>query len=416
MKNTIYSIVISLLLLGRSFQGCGHKHDTPQAENVAAEASHPAEYYTCPMHPSVRSNKPGACPICGMTLVKIAVHQDSSAVNQQVREVILSPTKEVLANVATIRVETKALEKQLDALGKIDYAEPNAQEITTRFAGRIERLFVTYVGQHIRRGDPVAEIYSPDAISAQREFLLALDLSRANGPLSDTIKDGRRLIDQATLKLKLWGFTDEQIEALAQDKAVNNVVTMHSPITGTVIKKNVDIQRYVAAGEALFDVADLTTVWLLLDLYESDVTSVRMGQTIRAIVEAYPGEQFTGSISFISPVVEPSTRTIRVRAILNNGGQKLKPEMYAHASIRVSLPKSIVVPASAVIASGKKDVIWVERKPGYFEPREVTLGARAGELYQVLQGLHEGERVAVSGAYLIDSESQLQATTTNHSH
>jgi Cu(I)/Ag(I) efflux system membrane fusion protein len=302
-------------------------------------------------------------------------------------------------------VESKALTKEIASVGKIDIPESNTQQITTRFGGRIERLSISYVGQFIKAGDPVAEMYSPDAIAAQREFLLALSSS-------DTESVQSTMAKQSRLKLKLWGFTDQQLDQLARDQKPATIITIYSHITGTIVKKNVDLQRYVAAGEALYDVADLRTVWLLLDIYDNEISLLHVGQSVEASIDALPDSRVTGRISFISPTLDPSARTTRVRVSLDNTFGTLKPEMYAHATIRVPLPKSPVVPATAVLSNGKRDIVWVQREQGHFEPRTVSLGQRCGDSYQILRGIQEGETIAVSGAYLIDSESQLQVATS----
>jgi membrane fusion protein, copper/silver efflux system len=189
-------------------------------------------------------------------------------------------------------------------------------------------------------------------------------------------------------------------------------VTIYSPVAGTVLKKNFQPQQYVAAGASLFDISDLRIVWLQLDIYESDIASLHVGQAVEASLDAAPSHTVRGTISFISPTLDPATRTARVRAILKNSSGNLRPEMYAHARIHVLLPTSLVVPTTAVVSNGKADLVWVEREAGHFEPREVRLGERSGDFYQILDGLHKGENIAVRGAYLIDSESQLRLSNT----
>jgi Cu(I)/Ag(I) efflux system membrane fusion protein len=186
---------------------------------------------------------------------------------------------------------------------------------------------------------------------------------------------------------------------------------IYSQISGTVLRKNVSLQQYVSAGESLFEISDLRSVWLLVDLYESEIASVRLGQIVEATIDAAESHAIRGTVSFISPTLDPVTRTVRVRAILDNSSGNLRPEMYAHARILVQLPKSLVVPTTAVVSNGRKDVVWIEREPGRFEPRQVRLGERCGDFYQILDGVHEGESVAARGAYLIDSESQLRLST-----
>lgn len=411
----LYAVLSAASIL---IYGCGSKGEEQKSTETLTQTYKSLDYYTCPMHPSVRRDRPGVCPICHMTLVKVSEVENPGESEDQPRGVHLSASKEILANVSTIQVESKTIVREILLAGKIDYAEPNTQQITTRYGGRIEKLAVSYVGQQVRRGEPVAEIYSPEAITAQREFLVALEPSgQQTGASERSTTDAAGLREKFGAKLRYWGFTDREIDELASTKNVKTLVTVHSPISGTVIRKNVDLQKYVAPGEPLFDVSDLQTIWLQLDVYESDLSAVKIGQTITATIDAFPSEEFRGTVAFIGAVVEPSTRTVRVRATLNNKDQTLKPEMFAQAVLSVPLPKTIVVPSSSVIATGRNSVVWVEVKPNHFEARPVKLGYRAGDFYQVIEGLHEGETVAVSGGYLIDSESQLQiAATGEHKH
>lgn len=396
--------------------GCGSQHDN-QADGTAQQST--ADIYTCPMHPSVVSNKPGACPICGMTLVKRSAQVEMTGKEQaDFEHVALSQTKQVLANVATTQIRRMRLKKDVHAVGKIDYAEPSFVHISTRFPGRLEKLYLNYTGQTVKVGDPVADVYSPEAISAQREYLLALETSQQTSSADDDVRSRvTSLLDESKQKLLLWGFTTKQIEELETTGNVQNIVTIYSPVRGTVLKKNVDPQHYTAAGEDLYDIADLSTVWLYLDVYEQDLRTVALGQKVEARTAAYPGELFVGTITFISPTLDPSTRTTRIRAALPNSAGKLKPEMYVETSIVTLLPEALAVPSSAVILTGRRTVVWVEKSPGIYEARLVTLGDRAAEHYVVLDGLHEGDIVVSSGGYLIDSESQLQASAgSGHRH
>jgi Cu(I)/Ag(I) efflux system membrane fusion protein len=407
------SLLSILFAAGVLISGCGSKGEGHKSTESAGPSQTSSDYYTCPMHPSVKSDKPGICPICHMTLVRVSQSQDGAESAQLAGSVILSQSKLVLANISTVRAESRSLLQSISMAGKIDYPETNTQQVTTRFAGRIEILSVSFVGQHVRRGDPVAELYSPDAITAQREFLVALSSSpvRKQGT-EGSAQEENDLVQQSRSKLRFWGFTDSQIEELASTRTVKTLVTIHSPVSGTIIRKNVELQQYIAAGDPLFDVADLQTVWLQMDAYESDLGSLKIGQAITATIDAFPSEEFKGTVSFIGAVVEPSTRTVRVRATLGNKDLKLKPEMFARAVIHIPLAKAIVVPSSAVIATGKHSVVWVEVSAGHFEARPVKLGRRSDDFYQVLGGLSVGESIAVSGGYLIDSESQLQLSAT----
>ncbi len=387
-----------LLLIAVSGWGCSSKEHDQQAQ-----ASTQEEYYTCPMHPSVRSDRPGACPVCGMALVKKSAQQEASPDElATLQRVSFSPTQRVVANVSTVRAEKRPLSKTLDLVGVVSIAEPNYRRISMRFPGRIEKLHVNYTGQVIRVGDPVADVYSPEAIAAQKEYLLALQNANGDAPGGDSY------VKQSELKLLLWGFTPKQIDELRASREVTHVVTIHSPIGGTVLKKNVDEQNYTMTGQDIFDVVDLSTVWVYLDVYEKDLRFIKIGQTVDVVSSAYPNEVFKGRLALIDPVINPETRTARARADFPNAGNKLKPQTYVTASLRQDIGVSLAVPLSAVLFTGKRTLVWIEVEPNIFEPREVVTGVRTATQYQILNGLYEGEMVVATGGYLIESESNLQ--------
>jgi membrane fusion protein, copper/silver efflux system len=401
VKRSIIHIIFIALVSSIVAAGCQKQQQGKEFEANTAHKAPSQEYYTCPMHPSVRSDKPGACPVCHMSLVKVSPEQQREDSLNAGLSVQLSTTEQTLANVATTLVENKALVKEIAAVGKIDLAEPNTKRITARFGGRIEKLFTSFVGQHLRSGEPVAELYSPDAIAAQREFLVAMKTAAAD-------REGSLLLKQSRQKLILLGFTEQQLRDLTNSDTPSTTIVVYSPLAGTVLKKNVEVQQYVSAGETLFDVSDLRSVWLQLDVYERDIAALHLGQVVEAFADDGTSRPLRGSISFISPTLDATTRTARVRAILDNSSGRLKPEMFAHANIMVPLQKTLVVPVTSVVSNGRSEVVWVENEPRHFEPRQVTVGERCGEFYQILSGLLEGELVASRGAYLIDSESQLR--------
>jgi len=388
-----------------------YKDEAP-AESARIKSPGTASYYTCPMHPSVHKGAPGVCPICGMTLLKktdgtMTLDMDGLFLEK----VSISPRQQVIANVSTTEAKIKSLEKEIHAVGKIQYAEPSFRQISTRFAGRLEKLYLTYTGQRIRKGDPVAEIYSPDAISAQREYLLAEDSYEQVKDQTEMISGGAKsLLYESRKKLLLWGITEEQIAVLDTMRQVRNTLTIYSPISGTVLKKNVDPQEYITEGQDLYDVADLATLWMYVDIYEYELQLVRMGQTVEATSTTFPGTIFNGRITFISPTLDPSTRTARLRVEFSNPNDELKLEMFMSATVKVILPPSIVVPSTAVLSTGRRQVVWVQKGPNLFEVRPVTAGTNTDGETQILRGLNEGDRVVSSGGYLIDSESQLQAS------
>ena len=392
-------------------------YEDQQANNSSTKKIQ--DYYTCPMHPSVHKDSPGACPVCGMTLVKKSAETEMNVEeSRDLKTIALSPSKQVLANVSTSVAKRMSLTKQIHAVGKVDYAEPNFRNISMRFPGRLEKLYLTFTGQKVKKGGPVADVYSPEAISAQQEYLLAKESYDQVKDASEIVAGGAlSLLQQSKQKLLLWGFTEAQITELEQAKQVKNAITIYSPISGTVLKKNVDPQHYAAAGEDLYDVADLSTVWLYVDVYEFEVRTLNVGQTVDATADAYPGEVFMGKISFVSPTVDPSTRTVRVRVDVPNLKEKLKPGMFVNAIMKADLPPTIVVPMTALLSTGHQQIVWVQKEKGVFEPRIVTIGEQNSDAAQILEGINEGEVIVTSGGYLIDSESQLEASASAiHDH
>ncbi|MBI5471874.1 MAG: efflux RND transporter periplasmic adaptor subunit [Ignavibacteriae bacterium] len=385
-----------------------HQHDGEKAE----------EYYTCPMHPSVRSDRPGACPVCGMALVKKSAmnNNDTSGVGS-LKSVSLSPTQRVIANVSVIQAQRKEISRDIQAVGIVSYSEPNYQRISMRFPGRLEKLYLSYTGQSVRKGDRVAEVYSPEAISAQQEYLLALDShEQAEAGAQTFAESAAQLLEQSKQKLLQWGFTEKQIATLRETRAVSNLVTIYSHVSGTVVKKSVDLQQYTSTGEALYDVADLSTVWTYLDVYEKDIRFVTPGQSVLLKTEAYPSEKFAGRVVFVDPVVNPETRTVRVRTEFPNRHFKLKPNRFVTATIAVPKARALAVPSTAIMSTGKRTVVWVEVKENTFEPRDVVVGSTSNGSTAILNGLDEGEHVVETGGFLLDSESALQQPTAADPH
>ncbi len=371
------------------------------------------EYYTCPMHPSVVSDRPGACPICGMTLVKRSSGAMASEADlDHLKAVSLSPAQRVLANVATAPARRRTLSLTISADGVIDYAEPNQAKVSARFRGRIEKLLVNFTGEVVRKGQPLFEMHSPDLVSTEHEFILALngiDDLHLSGADTAVIAQQEAMADAARERLFMhYGMTVGQIDALASSRQSGSTVVFLSPIHGTVVTKDVQEGQYVDEGMLLYQLADLSKVWAYLDVYEKDLRFIARGQTVVITTDAYPDGQFTGRVAFVDPALEPRTRTTRIRVELDNAGGKLRPQMFVQSKIRIPVPSSIVIPSSALLSTGKRDVVWIEVKPDLFEPRDVVTGIRDGSDVQILSGLHEGEIVAVQGGFMLDSESQLQ--------
>jgi len=302
--------------------------------------------------------------------------------------------------------------KEINAVGIVQYDQARQAKVTAWVAGRIDRLFVNTVGSAVSKGRPVAEVYSPELVSAQQEYLLALKSREQfkNSPIQSIAQGGEGLVSSSRQRLKLMGVKDEQIAGLEKAGQPNIRLSIYTPLSGVVIEKLVQEGQYVNVGDPLFNIADLSTIWVEVEVYENEFPFIRLGQRVEITSQSYPGKAFAGRVSFIYPFLDPKTRTVKVRVELANPGLKLKPDMFVTATIKAPLPDALAVPVTAVMDTGTRQVVWVETKPGMFEPRDVKVGARVGDVIQILSGLMRGDKVASSGGYLIDSESQLKGS------
>lgn len=380
---------------------------------------HAVQLYTCSMHPFIIKDKPGSCPICGMELIKkldSAAAEGAAQTPEQKQQadmlghVSLSPTQRVMANVATETVKKGTLSKEINAVGIVQYDQSRQAKVTAWVAGRIDKLNVTTVGAYVSREKPVAEVYSPDLLATQQEYLLAVKSREQlkNSPIPAISQNGDGLVSSARQRLMLFGVKESQIAELEKSGKPNIRLPIYTPLSGVVIEKMVQQGQYVNVGEVLFNIADLSRVWVEIDVFENEVPFVRVGQHVEIRSSADHKVASGGTISFVYPFHDPKTHTVKARVEMANAGQKLKPDMFVNAIIKVPLVTGIVVPVTAVIDTGKRQVVWVETSPGMFEPRDVTLGERVDDRVQILSGLESGDKVAVSGGYLIDSESQLK--------
>ncbi|MEZ6113981.1 MAG: efflux RND transporter periplasmic adaptor subunit [Pirellulaceae bacterium] len=426
---------------------------------MAATAEDAAHEYTCPMHPQIRQPIPGRCPICGMALVPAS----QAGASADEFAVTITPAQRRLANIETAEVTKRPVTSVVRTIGAIQIDESRQATIASYINGRVERMFADYTGVDVRAGDHLAVVYSPELYSAQVEFIEASRALQemATGALASIRVAQQSLVANTRLKLGELGMTSSQIEELETSRQPQSRMTIHAPIGGTVIEKLAEEGKYIAAGEPIYRIANLSTVWLMLELYPEDATRIRFGQQVEATLTSMPEYKLLGRVAFIDPTVNIQSRTVGVRVELDNSSGRLRPGDYAQATIRIPIgsqgevydeqlagkwispmhpqvirdepgdcpicgmelvptsrfgysntpvaqPKSIVIPRSSVLMAGEYSVAYVETEPGRFELRTLALGPIVAGQAVVLDGLKPGERVATSGNFLIDSQMQLE--------
>lgn len=454
---TIFAVGVVLLVLLGVLQRAGWIGAERSVE--AEESAGPGMEYTCPMHPQIRQPNPGRCPICGMPLELRA--EDAGGLQDEY-SVTIRPAARRLANIQTAPVESRPVAKTITSIGRIAIDESRQATISAYVAGRIERLFADYTGVAVARGDHLAVIYSPQLYAAQVEYLESRRAMAAmDGAALATVRRAQeKLVEGARQRLIELGMTADQLAELDRSEVAESRITIYAPIGGTVTQKLVVEGQYVEVGEPIYQIADLSTVWLLLQLYPEDAALVRFGQHVDVNVQSLPGEHFSGRVAFIDPVVDEKTRTVNVRVELLNDRQLLRPGDYATAQLHVPVgkegqvfdaglagkwispmhpqiirdepgacpicgmdlvptsqygytdtpvpqPEVLVVPRRAVLMTGTTSLVYVESEPGRFEIRPVKLGPLLRDTAVIVDGVSAGEEVAVSGNFLIDSQMQL---------
>jgi multidrug efflux pump subunit AcrA (membrane-fusion protein) len=425
-------------------------------------ASKASPRYHCPMHPTVVSDKPGECPICGMDLVLIepakapvpaaapasapggrrilfyrspmdpAVHSDTPAKDSMGMDfvpvyedeagrnaggmpdravVTLAPERRSLLGVRSEEVREARIERTIRTVGRVTADERRLAQVHTKFEGYVERLYVDFTGKYVRKGDALLSIFSPELMATQQEFLLALRARKELGSsqIPSVAEGGANLAEAAKERLRLWDISPADIAELERSGTVRRAFDLHAEVSGFVIAKNVVQGMRVMPADTLFEIADLSRVWVLADVYESDLSSVRLGMPATVTLSYEPGREWRGQVSNIAPTADGATRTIKVRIDVANLGGALKPDMFGDVLLRVEDGSGLVVPDSAVIDTGGRTLVFLDRPDGALEPREIATGARLPDGFQVLRGLAQGDRVVTSANFLLDSESSLKA-------
>lgn len=373
-----------------------------------------SQVYTCPMHPQIIQDHPGQCPICGMDLVLKNHSSDEKSDHDishlDLNEVKLSPSQQILANVQTEKVKYRQFSGAMDFNGYIKINEKNTAHISTPVMGKIVKMYINFEGQSVRAGQQVFELYSPDLVSTQKEYILALNnYDKIKQSKNDfAISQAKSLVDAARYRLKQWELTSSQLDDIEKTRDIMETIKVYSKYSGVITKKYTQEGHWPMAGEIIYDVANLSTVWVMANVYESDVQYIKTGQNVEITSGAYPGEIFNAKINFVDPVFDANSRTLQVRIDVTNKGGKLKPDMYVKVRINTFFTQNLAVPKNAVIRTGQKDLVYVEKEKGVYEPRTVTIGYEQDGYYEIKSGLMEGEKVVSSGGFLIDSESQIQ--------
>ena len=397
-RSTLIAAVVMLvvgLLIGWLIKP-GHSEETMKPETTETSKT---EVWTCSMHPQIRQSEPGQCPICGMDLIPL----ENDMGEGDPMEIKMSPAAMQLANVQTAVVGFGMPTKEVRMNGKVQPDERLKFSQVTHLDGRVEQLAVNFTGEPVRRGQKLASIYSPELVTAQEEMFSAQKIKDMQPALFNAAKE----------KLKNWKLTEQQIEGILASGKPQERFPILADVSGIVMEKKVNLGDYVMRGMPLYDIVDLSRVWLLFDVYESDMSWAKVGSTVSFTIQSLPGENFTGKITFIDPVINPATRVATARVEVTNSGGKLKPEMFASGIIKTQLAgkkESIMAPKTAVMWTGERSVVYVKKSTEQgtsFLMKEVTLGPLAGDNYVIKRGLEPGAEIAVNGTFSIDAAAQL---------
>ena len=369
-----------------------------------------------PMHPAYKSDKPGIAPDCGMQLVPKYADEDMG--QMPVGTVKIAPEKQQVIGVRTEMVERQNVERSVRTTGQLAVDETKIAHVHVKISGYIDEVYVDYVGQLVKKGQPLFTLYSPDLVATQQEYLIAKRGVKELGtsPFADVSQGSQSLLNSSRERLKLWDISDEQIKKLDETGEVSKTLTFYSPISGFVTDRKAFPQTAITPDMDLYVITDLSTIWVNADVYEYEVPFVKVGQTAEMQLSYYAGKTYTGKITYIYPNVDSVSRTVKIRIEFPNPDFELKPQMFANVQLKINYGQSILVTQEAVMDSGDKQYVFVVHEGNVFEPRVVRLGAKLEGKVVVLSGLKAGETIVTSGNFLIDSESRLKSAMGGMKH
>jgi Cu(I)/Ag(I) efflux system membrane fusion protein len=421
VQKTALLVMLAALLSGAA--SCSKNSTTGKPNKI--------DYWTCTMHPSVREKGPGKCPICSMDLVPVMKESatpagssksapqhdhaamlagkpsDSSATSSPSHEFVVPVERQQQIGVRYAKVERKPLRHTIRAVGLIVPDKTRNWQFVSRVDGYVQKLDVTAPGELVEKDAPLLSIYSPDLLTSEREFVELLRM-RDQAKSKDARDTPQRLIDSAKRRLQLWNVTEQQIADVEKTRKASDTLTLLSPFRGVVQSVPVEQGKSVKTGDLLVEVADLSVVWLWAEFYENELSMLQVGQKLTVTAKSYPGQNFDGTLSLIDPFLDATKRTAKVRIDIPNPDFKLRPGMYVNAELEMDMGAALTIPVSAVMPTGTRSVVFVDKGEGKLEPRIVQLGTKYGDIYEVKTGLQENERVVASANFLIDAESKVQ--------
>lgn len=375
-------------------------------------------YWYDPMHPSYRSDKPGIAPDCGMDLVPKYADEMEAMQDMPPGSVMLSAEKQQLIGVRTTEAWRSQLARTLRATGRVEMDETRISRVHTKVEGWVEKVYGDFVGKLVRKGQPLFTLYSPQLVSTQEEYLIARRGQKelSGSPYANVSKGADALLRAARQRLALWDISEEQIRRLEETGEVQRTLTILSPVSGFVQKLDIFPQSFVTPGKVLYEIADLSRIWVHVDIYEFELPYVRTGQQATMRLSYFPGKTFRGKVTYLYPTVDLQTRTAQVRIEFRNPNFDFKPGMFADVDLEIDYGVHTLVPSEAVLDSGMRQIVFIARGGGIFEPREVEVGPVFDGQAAILRGVEPGEIVVSSGNFLLDSESKLSAATGGVSH